>query len=253
MELALNYGIAKNYKSNSQKIRIITEYWTGKNAYCSYCGKPICQFGNNRPVADFYCENDHEEFELKSKAGAIASKIMGGQYDKMVERIISEENPNLFLLTYLRESVNDFCVIPKYLLTPSIIEKRKPLSQTAQRAGWTGCNILIGRIPEIGKVFYIKDGIVNKKQRVLGQFNKIAFLREEKSESKGWVLDVMKCIDKIKTNEFSLQDVYSFEHELANLHPENHNIRPKIRQQLQLLRDKRFIKFLGEGKYEKYE
>jgi len=249
MDLVLDFNTVKIYKSNSQRIRIVTESWTGKNAYCSYCGKPIFQFENNRPVADFYCNNDHEEFELKSKKKTISAKIMGGQYDKMIERITAEENPNLFLLSYLNKSVNNFCVIPKYLLTPSIIERRKPLKDTARRAGWTGCNILIGRIPEIGKVFYVKDGEINKKQTVLEQFNKIAFLKQEKAESKGWILDIMKCVDNIESNEFSLHDIYDFESELSKLHPENCNIRPKIRQQLQILRDRKLIEFLGNGEY----
>jgi type II restriction enzyme len=249
MELALDFNLAKVYRSSSQKIRVITEGWTGKNAYCPYCGKLICHYGNNRPVADFYCDNDHEEFELKSKEKTISLKIVGAQYDKMIERITSEENPNLFLLSYFDKSVNNFCVIPKYLLTPHIIEKRKQLTDTARRAGWTGCNILIGRIPEIGKVFYVKDGKINDKQKVLEQFNKIAFLKEEKVETKGWILDMMKCVDKIKTNDFSLQDAYEFEAELAKLHPGNLNVKPKIRQQLQILRDKKLVEFLGNGKY----
>lgn len=251
MDLILDFNIANIYKSNSQKIRVITENWTDKNAYCSYCGNQIYQFENNRPVADYYCNNDHEEFELKSKADNISLKIMAGQYDKMIERITSNENPNLFLLSYLDSYVNNFCVIPKYLLIPSIIEKRKPLARTARRAGWTGCNILISRIPEVGKVYYVKNGQVNRKQKVLEQFNKINFLKQEKTESKGWILDTMKCVDEIKGDDFSLQDVYSFEGKLSKLHPENHNVKPKIRQQLQILRDKKLIKFLGNGYYKK--
>jgi len=251
MDLALDINIANLYKSNSQKIRVTTEQWTGKNIYCSYCGKQILQYENNRAVADFYCDNDHEEYELKSKANKIVLKIVAGQYDKMIERISSESNPNLFLLSYFNEKVNNFCVIPKYLLTPSVIEKRKPLSTFAKRAGWSGCNILISRIPEIGKVYYVKDGQVRKKRIVLEQFDKIAFLRQEQVESKGWILDIMKCVDRIVSNDFSLQTIYSFEKELARLHPENNNIKPKIRQQLQILRDKKFIQFLGNGKYKK--
>ena len=38
---------------------------------------------------------------------------------------------------------------------------------------------------------------------------------------------------------------------LNEKHQNNHNIRAKIRQQLQILRDKGFIKFVGKGKYMK--
>ena len=62
-------------------------------------------------------------------------------------------------------------------------------------------------------------------------------------------MDILNCVNRIPLHMFSLEDMYSFEQELQNKHPENHNIRPKIRQQLQLLRDKGFIEFLGKGKY----
>jgi len=43
---------------------------------------------------------------------------------------------------------------------------------------------------------------------------------------------------------------YRFERELAALYPRNHNLRPKIRQQLQVLRDAGLLKFEGQGTYE---
>ncbi|HDT15115.1 MAG TPA: hypothetical protein ENN55_02790 [Firmicutes bacterium] len=33
------------------------------------------------------------------------------------------------------------------------------------------------------------------------------------------------------------------------IHPENRNIKPKIRQQLQFLRDKGYLYFEGKGRY----
>ena len=64
-------------------------------------------------------------------------------------------------------------------------------------------------------------------------------------------MDVLNCVNKIPTHIFSLGDMYSFELELQNKHPENHNVKPKIRQQLQLLRDRGFIEFLEKGIYKK--
>ena len=56
--------VAENYKSNSQKIRVITEQWVSNNLFCPYCGKEkIAHFENNRPVADFYCLDWGEENE----------------------------------------------------------------------------------------------------------------------------------------------------------------------------------------------
>ncbi|MCL2518788.1 MAG: hypothetical protein FWF15_09520 [Oscillospiraceae bacterium] len=51
--------------------------------------------------------------------------------------------------------------------------------------------------------------------------------------------------------EFNLQDVYRFTNILSIKHPNNNNVEAKIRQQLQILRDKRFIKFIEKGVYRK--
>jgi type II restriction enzyme len=56
-----------------------------------------------------------------------------------------------------------------------MIEKRKPLSSTARRAGWIGCNILLDTIPTSGKIFYIKDGEKQSKDKILEDRNKKVF------------------------------------------------------------------------------
>lgn len=45
--------------------------------------------------------------------------------------------------------------------------------------------------------------------------------------------------------------MYNFINELTLKHPENKHIKDKIRQQLQLLRDKGIIEFRGRGHYRK--
>ena len=88
------------------------------------------------------------------------------------------------------------------------------------------------------------------KERVLAEWQKTLFLREEKEiTAKGWLLDVMRCVEKIGKREFVLDDVYMFESELAKLHPENMHIKDKIRQQLQVLRDKGYLEFSARGQY----
>ncbi len=155
MNLDFNTKLADGYSSNSQIARILTEDWVKQNSYCPSCGcLPLNEFANNRPVADFYCSTCSEEFELKSKNGTLTNTITDGAYSTMIERITSNQNPNFFFLTYTKTwSVNNFLIIPKQFFTPEIIIKRKPLSDTARRAGWVGCNIDISKITEAGKVF----------------------------------------------------------------------------------------------------
>lgn len=61
----------------------------------------------------------------------------------------------------------------------------------------------------------------------------------------------MNCIDKINKTKFSLEDIYKYEDYLRQSHPDNKHIKDKIRQQLQYLRNKGYLKFLGNGKYER--
>ena len=252
MSLNLYSIIANNYSNNSQKIRVLTESWVNKNIYCPNCGKNITKYENNKPVADFYCSNCKEDYELKSKKDNMGKKIVDGAYSTMIKRLKSDLNPNFFFLNYDKNSLNviNFIVIPKYFFIPEIIEKRKPLSITARRAGWIGCNILLDTIPESGKIFYVKDGKEESKNKVLDDWNKTTFLKQILNlKSKGWLIDIIKCIDKLDKNNFTLSDIYQFEKYLKLKHPENNNIQAKIRQQLQFLRDKGYLKFESRGKY----
>ena len=242
------------YHSASQISRIKTESWVAKNMYCPRCGNlHINRFENNRPVADFYCQKCKNEFELKSKIGSLDKKINDGAYATMIERITSNQNPDFFFMNYSKESqsVKDFILIPKHFFIPDIIEKRKPLADTARRAGWIGCNILIGKIPEQGRVYIIKDGKVSDMQSVLKKVNKGKLLEFDDLKTRGWIMDILSCINHIPTEIFSLSMVYNFTDYLSFKHPQNNNIQAKIRQQLQILRDLGFIEFLGKGQYRK--
>ncbi len=253
MEIFLDPQIAKKYNNNSQKIRIMSEAWVEKEIFCANCSNELDSFENNKPVADFYCVDCKEEFELKSKSSNFGKKIQAGAYSLMIERITSSNCPHFFFMNYKIQNyqIQNFLLIPNYFFTPEIIEKRKPLSQNARRAGWVGSNILFEKIPNSGKIYYIKDTKIIPKQTVLANWQKTRFLgKTRSSELKGWILDIMNCIDEIGRDNFSLEELYSFEDFLKKKHPNNRHIKDKIRQQLQFLRDKNYIKFLGRGKYQ---
>jgi type II restriction enzyme len=170
----------------------------------------------------------------------------------MIKRINSLQKPNFFFMKYAVEvkSVTDFFVVPKHFFVPEVIEKRKPLAETARRAGWVGSNILFSKIPKAGQIFYVENGKEIDRREVLKKWQKTIFLKQvKKSDSKGWILDIMNCIDSLNKKEFTLQDVYVFENDLSIIHPKNKNIKPKIRQQLQFLRDKGYLEFVEAGKY----
>ncbi len=253
MNLSLETKLAEEYKSSSQQARVLTEHWVDNQVYCPNCGQPdIDKYKNNKPVADFFCSNCEEDYELKSKKLAIGNKIINGAYHTMIGRLQDSNNPNLFLLNYDSQTfgILNFLVIPKHFFVPEIIEERKPLSPTARRAGWVGCNILLQGIPQTGKIFFVKNSRVEPKSKVLREWQRTLFLREEKEISaRGWLLDVMKCVEKLGSKEFYLNEVYAFVSELSIKHPENRHIKDKIRQQLQILRDKGYLEFVDRGKY----
>lgn len=66
-----------------------------------------------------------------------------------------------------------------------------------------------------------------------------------------WTRDVFGCLLKLDNDVFTLQEVYSFEQHLSRLHPNNRNVKAKIRQQLQYLRDIGLIEFTRPGIYKK--
>ena len=136
---------------------------------------------------------------------------------------------------------------PSYL----VIEKRKPLAETARRAGWIGCNILIGKIPDQGRVNIIENGKINSIQAVIQKVNRGKLLATDDLNARGWLLDVLTCINSVQFDIFSLSTMYEFCDFLSVKHPNNNNIQAKIRQQLQQLRDLGFIEFLGHGQYRK--
>ena len=207
---------------------------------------------NNSPVADVYCSTCGETFELKSKRNHIGAKIPDGAYRTMIERITSNVNPQLFVMQYSPSLfVTGLTFVPKFFFTADIIERRKPLPATARRAGWIGYNILYEKIPAQGKLPIIRDGHEVEVAEVLRSYNKIKSLRTDNHNLRGWIFDVLNCVNDIGSEVFTLQDVYKFADALKAKHNQNRNVDAKIRQQLQFLRDKGFIEFVGRGVYRK--
>lgn len=240
------------YDSGSQRAKVWTEQWVADNLYCPNCGNPsISQMPPNLPVADFLCISCEDQFELKSQKKPFGSRLANGAYATKRERLQSATNPNLILLNYDVDdrAVRNVSVIPKHFFVTDVVQERKPLSASARRAGWIGSNILLDRIPESGRIAIVRQGIAVPREDVLAAWRSTRFLRQQSLANRGWLLEVMRSIEMIGRREFSIEDVYAFEHALSGIYPNNQNVRPKIRQQLQVLRDHGFIAFLGNGKY----
>ena len=171
----------------------------------------------------------------------------------MIDRITGMNNPDFFFMLYKKAdwSVRDFFFVPKHFFTPEIIEIRKPLAPTARRAGWVGCNILLNKIPTTGRIPIIEKGVICDPETVLHKVKKAERLVVSNMNARGWLFDVLSCMERIPNADFTLEQMYAFEEELSAKHPDNNNVRPKIRQQLQVLRDRGIVVFVRPGEYRK--
>lgn len=252
MNLLFDADVSR-YSSHSQKARVLTETWTVKNSYCPRCGNCVLEhLPNNAPVGDFICPSCHAPYEQKSKNGDFTATVLASNYQKMMDAIRNKTNPDFFFLSYDAPtlSVKSFFVTPRHFFHPGIIIPRKPLRAAARRAGWIGCQIQLSEIPFNGRIFIIKNGMELEKDIVLKQYHDTLFLEQQSISARGWLLDVWNCINQLPA-DFTLNDVYAFEHQLRKKHPANHHIKDKIRQQLQVLRDKNILHFHGNGVYSK--
>lgn len=253
MHLFLDKNLAANYQSPSQVARVLTESWLQQNIYCPSCGnEAIESFQNNQPVADFFCSQCHEEYELKSKQGtSIGNKVADGAYHTMLERIAAKNNPSFFFLCYRKTdlAVQHLIVIPKHFFTPNIIMPRAKGLPT--RPNYIMCSMDINQLPTSGKISLVTNGNIVAKDTVIDQWQQHLFLRQTTAKQKGWLLAIMQCVEKLPNPNFTLKDIYVYAPILAKQFPSNQHIHAKIRQQLQILRDKHIIEFLGNGNYRK--
>ena len=244
--------LAARFVSASQTARVDTESWAGQNMFCPNCGcSALVPFPANRPVADFYCGECGDQYELKSQSSAFGRRVADGAYETKIARLKSDTSPNLILLQYSREHrrVENLTIVPRYFFVPQAIERRPPLRATARRAGWVGSHILLDRIPMSGQIAVVRSGLVRDRKEVIEDWNRLRFIQDRQGEARGWLLEVMRCVQKLGRPDFTLADVYSFEAELSANFPRNNNVRPKIRQQLQVLRDGGYLEFVGNGRY----
>jgi len=168
----------------------------------------------------------------------------------MIPRVTKNEVSSFLLMRYARPwSVSDLYVIHHSLITPEVIQQRPPLAETARRAGWVGCNILIGEIPLEGRIPIIVGNRVISRIESRAKFSATENLARQSVQARSCSRILLTLLRRLGKDTFTLADAYRFEGELAISYPNNRNLRPKIRQQLQVLRDAGLLNFEGRGNY----
>jgi hypothetical protein len=88
-----------------------------------------------------------------SSRGKMPKRALGGSWKPQHEQILSDIFHSLFVVPMSKNlQVEAIYYIPSHVLraTPSVYEPRAPLGEHAQRAGWTGFNYNLTRLPEVG-------------------------------------------------------------------------------------------------------
>ena len=163
----------------------------------------------------------------------------------MKTTIMSGQTPNLLMLHYDVETwtVRNLVVLPSFAFPPSCLVVRKALSANARRAGWVGCNIRLTGIPLDARIPIVTDGVAHPPAKVRHRFELLKPISGLGAAQRGWALDVLNVIRSLGAQTFTLREVLRHASDLARLHPENHHVEAKIRQQLQRLRDLGFLEF----------
>jgi hypothetical protein len=91
--------------------------------------------------------------------------------------------------------------------------------------------------------------IIVPLEEVREKFKRVKPLKDIAVTQRGWTLDVLNAIRRLGKTEFTTTDAYIFERELEQLHPDNRNVKAKIRQQLQVLRDRNLLLHIDRNRW----
>lgn len=118
---------------------------------CPICNnKELVKYKTNQKAKDVRCENCMSQFQIKAskynKKQHSSLKLLGAEY-KTTCSSIKENNVHYLVLMYSVSAgdkyiINDIYFVNHTDITDRCVIPRKPLSPTARRAGWQGCNLV---------------------------------------------------------------------------------------------------------------
>ena len=230
---------------------MVSEAWVLRNGFCLACDSDsLLQTIANTRTKDFTCPRCSHGYELKSTGGTFGTRIADGAFSAMSATIREGRTPSFLLLEYSASwDVRTLTALHHSLITQGCIEERRALGPTARRAGWVGCNIILRKIALDGRVPLVIGGNPLPREASRSAFARLQFLSRMPVPRRGWAASLLNLLRQLPGDRFSLNDAYVFESNLAELYPGNKNVRPKIRQQLQVLRDAGIIAFEDRGQY----
>jgi hypothetical protein len=148
----IDLSVAARFTNRAQAARVALETWAIFNLYCLSCDSDaLDRLGDNTPVADFQCFVCGRRYQLKAKNGRFGSRITGAAYRPTIDAIRSSSMPEYVLVEFDTRfgTVVFVDAVPGRLITEQRVIARRPLSSTARRAGWQGCNIVMSGLPSV--------------------------------------------------------------------------------------------------------
>lgn len=168
-DLKLAASAALGYKNASQRARVLTESWVAEWVRCPKCGSRLIQCNASRHTVGFDCSTCEEQFQLKSKSSDFRPKVLGAEYYTTLKSIRDGKHPSIILLQYDKHKMEVVGVqaIHRACITESCLVARKPLSDKARRAGWTGSYFHLEQVPQVAKVDILRAGAFTKWTTVM--------------------------------------------------------------------------------------
>ena len=229
MNLSMTGELAAAYHSGAQRARVVTESWGESNLYCPNCSSPkLTWLEPGHPASDYSCPKCGFWFQLKSQKSRIGDSITDGAYAAMMNAIRHDELPSFYFMQYDLATwrVRNLLLVPHFAFPPSAIVKRPPLSPTARRAGWVGCNFALNRIPADARIFIVRTitsprrrtgvapvsnsndkeygdrqdarpTVIVPPEEVRAQFKRVKPLEDLSVTQRGWTLDVLNIVRRI--------------------------------------------------------
>ena len=223
MTLLLPSELAHGYKSASQQARVVTEGWGEQNLFCPNClSSNLSRQRDNTKVVDFVCLSCGFRYQLKGQKSQLGVSIPDGAYGAMMEAIRDDALPSMYFLHYdlATWSVRNLLLVPHFAFPPSAIIRRKPLSPTARRHGWVGCNFDLSRVPADARIPLVitrgrgresapsspwagREGeglptpaatVIVPPEQVREQFRRVKPLAGIAVTERGWTLDVLNIV-----------------------------------------------------------
>ncbi|MGA2787057.1 MAG: DpnI domain-containing protein [Verrucomicrobiota bacterium] len=246
-------ALAADYHSGAQRARVVTESWGESNLYCPNCSSPkLTWLEPGHPASDYSCPKCRFWFQLKSQKSRIGDSITDGAYAAMMRAYHNDEMPSFYFMQYelMTWRVRNLLLVPHFAFPPSAIIKRNPTTPKGRGKPWVGCNFALNRIPDSARIPVINEEAITPPAAVRQQYQLVRKQVEGLTvKQRGWRLDVLRVIQSLGNAEFSTSDVYAFERELAQLHPDNDHVKAKIRQQLQDLRDRQLLLHIDRNRW----